>query len=714
MKNRSQFRILLVLAAAICTRAASAQVVVTNQDGTVEIVQPGPPPEPSAGSLAQTAVAAVQAGIQPPALPGPLVPGAEATIEGINYDDDASTTGYYNIPPDPCGAVGSNQVVSIVNTTIEWHTKTGTRQMRERLGKNGSTASGSFFESLSPVNSLFDPKVIYDQHEGRFLVVALERQDTARGDSANTSRILLAVSDDDDPNGTWYFMAMDSKTKITGTDTWADYPGFAVDEEAVYITANVFPFGSSSSSLGTRLWIVNKTPFYSNGTPTFTVHDPYGSAGLGNGGTLQPAHIFGTGGVGSGAGTFLVGAGWTSGSDDELLVIRVDSPLSSPTFTDQFIILGNIHDNAAAFPDAPQAGTSNKIATNDGRPQQAVWRDNNLYAVNTVVPPSGTDAGQTTAHWYRIDTTNLATLTLLDQGDIGGEDIATGTYTFFPSIAVDALGNMAVGFAASAATFYPGAYYTGRLATDTAGTTQTAVAVAAGVDYYYRAFGGSENRWGDYSGTALDPSDEKEFWIFNEYALTRGSILSSYPTEDGRWGTRWASFKFNNNPVPVEDPITRAGTQGVKVSKTTLLANDTDPDGDTLTISSVSSTSANGGTVSVSGNWIFYTPPSGSTDPDSFTYTVSDGQGGTQTGTVGITLPEDNSQAQNSKIVDEGSTVRVIFRGIPGRTYRIQYATSLPTTTWTTLDTRTADTAGAFEYIDNKTDPARYYRSVYP
>ena len=34
-------------------------------------------------------------------------------------------------------------------------------------------------------------------------------------------------------------------------------------------------------------------------------------------------------------------------------------------------------------------------------------------------------------------------------GNIGGEDIAVGTYTFFPSVAVDSLGNMAVGFAAS-------------------------------------------------------------------------------------------------------------------------------------------------------------------------------------------------------------------------------------------------------------------------
>ena len=34
----------------------------------------------------------------------------------------------------------------------------------------------------------------------------------------------------------------------------------------------------------------------------------------------------------------------------------------------------------------------------------AVWRNNNLWAVNTVNPPSGTDLDQATAHWYRMGT----------------------------------------------------------------------------------------------------------------------------------------------------------------------------------------------------------------------------------------------------------------------------------------------------------------------
>jgi hypothetical protein len=124
---------------------------------------------------------------------------------------------------------------------------------------------------------------------------------------------------------------------------------------------------------------------------------------------------------------------------------------------------------------------------------------------------------------------------------VGGEDIAPGTHTFYPSIAVDAFGNVGIGFAASAPTIFPGAYYTGRKATDPAGTVQPSVTLAAGLAYYIRFFSGTRNRWGDYSGISVDPADDATFWVFNEYALTRGTIING---EDGRWGTRFGKFSF--------------------------------------------------------------------------------------------------------------------------------------------------------------------------
>ena len=465
---------------------------------------------------------------------------AITTIEGINFDEDAANGQYYHIPPDPIGAAGPNHVVSVVNTSIEWHTKAGVQQNSQRLGKNVTTAAGSFFASLTPLNSTFDPKVIYDQYNGRFVVVTLEQTAVANGDPSNTSRILVAVSQTNDPNAGWYYTSINSAITI-GTLSWADYPGFAVGNNAIYITANMFSF-SLGTFTGARLWIINKTPFYTGGTASVTFHNPYP---VGQETTYQPAQMFGT--PPTDVGTFLVSySGLSDGTNEYTNIVRVDNPISTPTFNFQQKSLGNIDNTAGAYLNAPQSGTATLIRTNDRRTQNAVWRSNSLWTTFTVVPNSGTSAGQVTAHWLRLDTNTLSNIFVADQGDIGGEDIATGTYTFFPSIAVNSSGDAIIGFAASAPTIFPGAYYAGRYSTTPAGTILASQNFKTGLAFYVRIFGTSGNRWGDYSGASVDPSDDQTFYIFNEYALTQGTPVG---TGLGRWGTAFGVVPVSALPV---------------------------------------------------------------------------------------------------------------------------------------------------------------------
>jgi hypothetical protein len=467
------------------------------------------------------------------AAPAPL-----NTFEGINMDQNDDLVGGLIIPPDPIAAAGPDHIVAVVNSSIEWYTKSGTLQIS--LGMEDQ-----FFRVLSPEALPFDPKVIYDQYADQFVVIALVRVDNGIFNPNNVSRILMAISDDENPNGFWYFASINSKVNIGFLNNWADYPGLAIDEEAVYITANMFQFQLNGFS-GSRLWILEKGDgtggVYDGGTSTLTLHDPSSEAGLQmQAFTLQPAHVFGPGGVPGNAGTFLVSSGWASGPIDALSVIRVDDPLGSPSFSNQFIALGDVT-LGFGLPDAPQAGTGVAVETNDGRILNAVWRDNSLWAVNTVNPSAGADSGQATAHWHQIDTSTLNSLALVQQGNVGGEDIAAGTHTFFPAIAVDGLGNVAIGFSASAPSIFPGAYYIGRKPLDPTGTMQPSQTLAAGVDYYIRTFGTGRNRWGDYSGLSVDPADDQTFWVYNEYALAQGTPTDG---EEGRWGTRFGSFIFS-------------------------------------------------------------------------------------------------------------------------------------------------------------------------
>jgi hypothetical protein len=90
----------------------------------------------------------------------------------------------------------------------------------------------------------------------------------------------------------------------------------------------------------------------------------------------------------------------------------------------------------------------------------------------------------------------------------------------------------------------------------------------------------------------------------------------------------------NRPPDAVDDPnITTPQGKAVVIN---VLANDTDPDGDTLTVSQFSQGSRGTVTANPDGS-LTYTPSSNFKGSDTFTYTISDGKGGTDTATVTIT-----------------------------------------------------------------------------
>ena len=89
----------------------------------------------------------------------------------------------------------------------------------------------------------------------------------------------------------------------------------------------------------------------------------------------------------------------------------------------------------------------------------------------------------------------------------------------------------------------------------------------------------------------------------------------------------------NQPPVATADSATTTQNTATLID---VLANDRDPDGGTLSMTSV--TNAAHGTVAIQAGKVLYTPTSGYLGSDAFTYTVSDGQGGTAVGNVSVTV----------------------------------------------------------------------------
>ena len=120
-----------------------------------------------------------------------------------------------------------------------------------------------------------------------------------------------------------------------------------------------------------------------------------------------------------------------------------------------------------------------------------------------------------------------------------------------------------------------------------------------------------------------------------------GTDSFTYIVKDGKGGTNTTSVTINvqapnptnQDPVPVADNITAAAGVAYNFNP---VANDIDPDGDTLSVQSV--TQGAHGTVSINGSSVSYTADTSYKGADSFTYTVSDGKGGTAVGKVDVTV----------------------------------------------------------------------------
>ena len=98
----------------------------------------------------------------------------------------------------------------------------------------------------------------------------------------------------------------------------------------------------------------------------------------------------------------------------------------------------------------------------------------------------------------------------------------------------------------------------------------------------------------------------------------------------------------NQAPDAVNDS---ASTPSSTAKEVDVLANDTDPDGHSLFVTS--KTNGSNGTVSCTSLTCTYTPTGTSRGSDSFTYTISDGRGGRHTATVSMTVTNRAPDAVN-------------------------------------------------------------------
>ncbi len=395
--------------------------------------------------------------------------------------------GWY--PPDTCGAVGLNHFVSIVNANLSVFRK-----------DNGQRLTNVGLDSFWG-QTVGDPRVVFDPHSQRFIAMAT--------DFNRTAKLYFAVSRTSDPTGAWFKFSF--RTDL-GSDAgkWPDYPTLGVDARGIYTSAYMVGSGG-----GMTIWAIDKAPLVAAVQSVGTIT---AWRGLRWEGAIQPAVTYGDPGS-----EYLV----SRRSSTLLRVRRIGPPLTGPQLFEAGSVSVPSHGSP---PNAPALGSSTPISTIDYRPMNAVFRNGSLWTIqNTSV------SGRAVCRWYELGVSPLSAIQIGTIGD-------PVWHYYYGSIAVDARGDVALGFSGSHANSYVGAFVTGRLASDPAGATADPIEVKPGMSAYQRVDGAGRNRWGDYSLTSVDPVDDFGFWSIQEYAGT-GNNWRTWITQLGfesfNYGLGW-------------------------------------------------------------------------------------------------------------------------------------------------------------------------------
>lgn len=161
----------------------------------------------------------------------------------------------------------------------------------------------------------------------------------------------------------------------------------------------------------------------------------------------------------------------------------------------------------------------------------------------------------------------------------------------------------------------------------------------------------------------LEANGDYEFTPAPDY---HGPVpVITYTTNTGASSTLTLTvMPVNDAPVAAEDSFAIGENQTLTISVNDLLANDVDIDGDPLEVIGVSDPVA--GSVILDGSTITFTPTAGFTGRASFTYKISDGQGGESTAEAIITVTPGNSAPQTDALTVSGDEDTVIQIDLSG------------------------------------------------
>lgn len=396
-----------------------------------------------------------------------------------------------SVPNDNDIAVSNTgYLVSVMNTNI----------FRYDLNNDSSLGVitlGVFSLPLGNLQSKYDPKVIYDPDENKFVLVFLA------GTSSAATNIIVAFSQTDDPAGTWNLYELPGNP--LNDSLWSDFPAVALTNHELFLTVNHLA-DNETWQVGWRrtvIWQVNKFNGYNGDSLHTQLHYEIGFGGKGIR-NLCPAkggsHLYG-------ADMYFLSERNLDIANDTFFLVHVTDTINAPSqmLTEQALV----SDVPYYVPITAKQPYTSGLATNDSRVLAAFYENDRIQFVGNT-----TDTITATAAVYHGVITNVASSPSVALNIISDDTVCYG-YPNISYLGNNSTDNMAViDVLQSSVNLYPGY---GALVTDGNGSYSPLKNVKDGLSYHF-AFNGTQ-RWGDYTGSQRDYGAPGKVWVNGSYAL---------------------------------------------------------------------------------------------------------------------------------------------------------------------------------------------------
>ncbi len=480
------------------------------------------------------------------ALSGPVTVSIGANFPGTTLLDEFGMVSH-SWPPDTMGAVGKSHFAELINGAYAVYDKTGVLQTRISQNAFWNTALANSGLPQGVVS--FDPRILYDRHSERWFAIAVS-------DSKSTnSRLLIGVTTGDDPSpSNWHGFTFDPDLDNT---RWADFPMLGINGEGIFISVNMFDIPDDGSTAGPAVTIVevpksdlvpvaglpniDNAVFQRNISAVSTPHNLQPAVDMDNGNLPLPGLISDT-------------------PNGNLKLRDFDQTTTGTTL----ILKSHPQLPVATRNGPPDARQPNDPDIDTGNPNfsgNVILTGGTLWAVHAVEV-----GGRAAIKWYQINPqTDDETQTgdVLQSGLIADPDMDY----YYPSIAVNDFGHVAIGFSGSSDTQYASSYAvmgdwtTAPVANPFLTDFTDPVLLKAGVDDYFR-LAGTRNRWGDYSATTVDPENDLKFWTIQEWASTAS------------FGDNWSTQITELGFVPLSIPFSAGGSDECVITDNAYLSSE--------------------------------------------------------------------------------------------------------------------------------------------